>query len=185
MASGTALNRRPESIGVQLSLEQQDFIIASVLENKTYTQMGRELNIPPHWIADYCVKDPQFDKRIRATRDVLMHSMVQSLIGITANCKTMPEVQAARVESDNIKWSASKLIPSIYGDNLNINVTHLDLSSVLLAAENRVMSVIDAKSALVVDAEVCIDDRSSLRIDSGASILGDHGDIPAELEDLI
>ena len=173
---------------VVLTKVQQEYIYCAISQGIGIKDICTKLNIPVHHIYDYAFKDPQFTKLMERARVIQSHLLVDELMHVTKGAETMAQVQNAKVWSDNAKWVASKIVPATYGDSLNVNVTHLDLSSVLLAAENRVMSVIDAKSALVVDAEVCIDDRSSLRIDSGASILEDLeglGDIPAELEDLI
>jgi len=178
MASGTNTSRLPDSIRVELSAEQQEAVISGILDNKTTSRIASELKIPANWIPDFAHKYPPFGKRIREARVYWMHSQVERLIGITEGCVTMADVSAAKVESDNIKWSASKIIPQVYGDNINVNITHLDLSAVLLAAENRVIpllqakgNVVDAMSAAGESAEVCAD-------------TGDSG-VPDELKNMV
>jgi hypothetical protein len=62
----------------------------------------------------------------------------------------MASVAKAKVISDNIKWASGKFAPRQFGENLNVNVSHhLDLSSILLAAENRVLPLLQAKNALL------------------------------------
>ena len=171
-----------------LDADTQFFICNGIVEGRPIKELCDKLGISInhyYWAASI---DPQFDKNIQRARVYWAHQLVDELMHCTANKSTIAEANLARVWSDNAKWVASKMNPSKYGDNLNINVTHLDLSSVLLAAENRVMSVIEAKGNVVPHAEVALEDRSSVVEDSGASLsssLEGLGDIPAELEDLI
>jgi hypothetical protein len=87
-----------------------------------------------------------------------MHNQVESLKNIVDGYSCMEDVNAARLRSDNIKWSASKIVPETYGDNINLNINHtLDLSSVLLAAENRIIPILEHRSTIagiITDAEV-------------------------------
>lgn len=128
---------------------QQDYILNGILDDKSLKTITKELGIPLNWVADFAAIDPFFDKRLRNIREAWIHAQVETLIGITRGCETMAQVSAAKVESENIKWSASKIIPLVYSENLNVNVNHtLDLSSVLLAAENRVLPLLQAKSVI-------------------------------------
>lgn len=173
---------------VVLTKVQQEYIYCAISQGIGIKEICAKLNIPVHHIYDYAFKDPQFTKLMERARVIQSHLLVDELMHVTKGAETMAQVQNAKVWSDNAKWVASKIVPATYGENLNINVTHLDLSSVLLAAENRVTSILDAKSALVVDAEVCIDDRSSLISNPEKRVFESSeglGDIPAELEDLI
>jgi hypothetical protein len=148
---GATLKPRSEiKHSVVLTQEQQDYICERIVEGIPITQICRELNIPLHHPYDYAFKDPLFDKRMEKARVYQSHVKVDELLNITRGCNTMADVARAKVDSDNIKWSAGKFAPRQFGENLNVNVSHhLDLSSILLAAENRVLPLLQAKNALL------------------------------------
>lgn len=151
-----------------LDQKQQDYICEStVLGRKTLT-ICKDLGIERHVLADYCFIDPLFSKRLQKSRELHTHDMVEELLTITDNCNSITDVHAARIKSENIKWASGKYIPSVYGENLNIQLNHsLDLSSVLLAAENRVLPILQAKLA---DSTPAIDAESTLISSSTTSI---------------
>ena len=171
-----------------LNADAQAFICNGIVEGRPIKELCDKLGISInhyYWAASI---DPQFDKNVQQARVYWAHQLVDELMHCTDGADTIALTQKARVWSDNAKWVASKMNPAKYGDNLNINVTHLDLSSVLLAAENRVMSVISTKSTTAEHATASIDVESRLISNPGASLsssLESLGDIPAELEDLI
>lgn len=142
---GALQTRADFNLSVELSLDQQSHLFKSLLEGKSIKSACRELNIPYNHVFDFAIKDPLFHKRMQQIREYATHLQVDDLLNITEGCTTMAEVQKARVQSDNIKWSAGKLVPDKYADNINVNVNHtLDLSSILLAAENRVLPLLQA-----------------------------------------
>jgi hypothetical protein len=135
---------------VVLTEEQQEFILASVVRGESIKSICLKLNIPMHHVYDYAFKDPLFDKKMDRARVMNAHLLVDELMHVTDGCETLSQVQRAKVWSDNAKWVASKMEPTKYGENLNVNVSHhLDLSSILLAAENRVLPLLQAKNALL------------------------------------
>jgi len=176
------------NLKVELSIEQQEFIFKGILEGRSVKSLCTELQIPFNWVFDYALKDPEFHKKMQKTREYAAHLTVDDLLHIADDAKTMAEVQRAKVQSENIKWSAGKLMPEIYGERIELNMNHhLDLSSVLLAAENRVLPLLAAKSALVTPP---VDVESRLISDSRASFESGEGNdagenIPEELMDLI
>lgn len=93
---------------------------------------------------------PLFEKAVKDSRVRFSHSLIDKLIHATDGAETMADVQRVKVWSDNAKWVAGKTVPAIYGENINLSVTHhLDLSSVLLAAEGRVLPILATKSSTV------------------------------------
>lgn len=170
---------------VNLTDSQKELVLDGVANGLGNDKASQTLGISFRCFNDILIRDPTFAKEVARAREVWIHSLVYRLIGITEGCETMAEVSAAKVESENIKWAAGKFVPEVFGDNLNINVTHLDLSSVLLAAENRVIPILQAKTELVMDR---LDARSSIVDDPRDDVLDVSealGDIPPELVDLI
>lgn len=51
-------------------------------------------------------------------REAYAHAKVQQIHEVA---DTEPDVQRARLKCDNIKWEASKVIPKVYGDKLDVN----------------------------------------------------------------
>ena len=198
---GSALKHRNEyNLSVCIDADQQHIIFNGLLELKTVERICSEIKLPVSSFYDFAIRDPLFAKRLKEIRAMQAHIMVDSLFGITDGCETMAQVGAAKIKSDNIKWGASKIIPEIYGDRIDVNLNHhLDLSSVLLAAENRVIPILQAKQTLLpdskaipVEAETLIVGQSFVSNDPGeASKYNEFtetrplDDIPAELQDLI
>lgn len=178
------------------------YTIESIVQGKSLFNTAKSLGIPWSTILNFLNKDPLFKKEIKQSREIWVDNLVCSLIGITKDATTMAEVSAAKVESENIKWAASKFVPEIFGDNLNVNVSHsLDLSSILLAAENRILPIMqrktdayDGSGEAIVDIDVVRDackqgesiDRECLKDRECLNDTKNGGDsIPDELKDMI
>jgi len=58
-------------------------------------------------------------------REEYAHRMVEKLTEIAENTE---DVQRARLLCDNIKWTASKVLPRIYGDKVQQEVTHTNIA---------------------------------------------------------
>lgn len=178
----------------KLNPYQQKYILDGILKDKSAKDLCKELGISSKSLYDQIIIDPFFAKQYKQIREIWMHDQVEGLIKIADDCVTMAEVQRAKVKSDNIKWSASKAIPETYGDNLNLNVSHhLDLSSVLLAAENRVIPILQAKQNVISSADSAVDaeiiETAGVLIDSvkpgPTNEMAISNDVPDELKDLI
>lgn len=139
----------PHGIKLELTSEQQDLVIQWVFDGRSYVNICKALGCDPLTLLNYRYRNPEFNKRIQESRAARTEDFVDTLQTVSDSCNTMEEIAAARLKSDNIKWTASKLIPQTYGDNINLNVNHnIDLSSVLLAAANRVKPILEMKQAL-------------------------------------
>jgi hypothetical protein len=143
---------RVQNYTPKLNGEQQLTIFRLLLDNKTIAEISREMGLDQNYIYDYAVIDPAFAKRMKEIRVMVMHNHVDTLLHITKGTdRTIGEAAMARVESDNIKWAASKVVPDVYGDSINLNVNHhLDLSKALLEADARVLPVLEARKVLEV-----------------------------------
>lgn len=144
-----------------LTVEQQDYICESIAAGMQIRTILATLGLTVYRFYDYIDKDPLFDKRVETARVYQQYLKVDELLSVTDGCNTMPEVAKAKVISDNTKWTAGKFVPARFGENLNVNVSHhLDLSSVLLAAENRIIPILQAKNALSPQKAALEDARS-------------------------
>lgn len=87
------------------------------------------------WLADL----PAFEQSVRRARAILVDAQVDTMADVARN---EPDVQRARLIIDDIKWRASKLIPRVYGDKLDITLEHrIDIGDALAAARARALQV--------------------------------------------
>lgn len=78
-----------------------------------------------------------FDAAYRRARELGIDARIDDLDGIA---ERTPDVQRARLMCDNRKWAASKLVPHVYGDRLDVNVTQtVDIRGALERATARVL----------------------------------------------
>jgi hypothetical protein len=69
--------------------------------------------------------------------------------------RTEPDVNRARLIIDTQRWMASKLIPKVYGDKLDINVTQtIDIGSALAEARSRSQLRPTCDPADIIDVQV-------------------------------
>jgi len=83
------------------------------------------------WLAEL----PAFECSVRRARAILVDQQVDDMDHVA---RTEPDVNRARLIVDSIKWRASKMIPKVYGDKLDVTVEHrLDIGEALAAARAR------------------------------------------------
>ena len=164
-----------------LSLSEQAYVCDSLVSGVPLKTICKDLKITLYQYYDFLNTYPDFAKRVENARVCWSHTFVDELMHITDGCETMAEVQRAKVWSDNAKWVASKMVPEKYSDNINLNINHsLDLSSVLLAAENRVLPILQAKGAVVLPKVLEGPERNG-KGEEDRNFM----EVPEELEDLI
>lgn len=64
--------------------------------------------------------DKELSEMYARAREAYAHSIVQKLHEVARN---EPDVQRARLQCDNIKWEACKVLPKVYGDKIEANHT--------------------------------------------------------------
>lgn len=80
-------------------------------------------------------EQPAFDLAVLRAREMAQDAWVDKLPEIAQN---EPDVQRARLLSDNVKWAAARIKPRAYGDRIDVNVTQtIDIGSALSEARNR------------------------------------------------
>lgn len=100
------------------------------------------------WLADV----PAFEQSVRRARAILVDRRVDRIADVARN---EPDVNRARLIIDTDKWLASKLIPKVYGDKLDVNVNAtIDIGDALAAARARATLRPRCDPADVIDVEV-------------------------------
>ena len=172
-----------------LTPEQQDFFIDGIIANERITDLCKKLGLAVHDYYAYYTRYPEFAKKVEYARIAWTHQIVDELNHVADDAETMADAQIARVKSDNIQWIAGKMIPSKYGDTINVNVEHkLDLGPILQAAQNRVIEV-KAEKVTPEDAPQSTISRQLVVLpqsnESRSIDKIDLSDVPSELLDLI
>lgn len=122
----------------------QEKFIELVYSNNTIAECCAILNINPAAVAFVRRQNSQFDQAINEARATLSDMAVDKLETIH---ESIENPLMARVVSDNIKWVASKRAKEIYGDKVDVNITHtLDLRDVLADAKSRRLEFIDGNA---------------------------------------
>lgn len=100
------------------------------------------------WLADV----PAFESAVRRARAILLERRVDHMADVARN---EPDVNRARLIIDTDKWLASKLIPKVYGDKLDVNVNAtIDIGDALAAARARATLRPMCDSADVIEGEL-------------------------------
>lgn len=122
---------------MRLTLEQQKLAINLAQQGKTIKEIREELNISPHHFNKMREEDPLFGQNFARARQEGLEELADNLLEIA---KTEPDVQRARLHSENIRWILSKRKPETYGDKLDLSVTTtVDLGGALNEARNRAL----------------------------------------------
>lgn len=133
--------------------EEKEIILEGIANGISFGVLAKQLGVSRRTIVRICATDPRFESEVAHSRAIFADSLVESLLTVGDNAQSMAEVQNARLKADSIRWIASKYAPKMYADNINVNVQHhLDLSSVLLAAENRVLPLLIDETSSIANA---------------------------------
>jgi hypothetical protein len=125
----------------------QENLLCLIYANNTIAECCAVLNINPAALAYARRNDAKLDNEIRQAQSVLMDMAVEVLPTIHENIENP---LMARVVSDNIKWLASKRAKDVYGDKVDVNVTHtLDLREAIAAAQSRRLQFVDGKALII------------------------------------
>lgn len=119
------------------ALEQKAIDLA--LEGRSIKRIQEILEVSASYFWHYRKEHIPFSSNFAHALEEGNHRQVDRLLEIT---EEIEDVNKARLISDNIKWTAARKLPHIYGDRLDINVTHMvDISGALQAAKRRAASV--------------------------------------------
>jgi hypothetical protein len=120
---------------VQLTEEQRALALKLAAEGEPVQVILEALSLGHYefWIARQ--EDDRFAMAFIQARQEGLEAVADTLLTLADQ---MPDVQRARLKSENIRWILSKRKPYVYGDRIDVNVTNtVDVASALLEAKNR------------------------------------------------
>lgn len=98
----------------------------------------------------YCHENPLFEESLARARQSLIHEEIEEAKEIA---DTEEDAAKARNRIDIRKFRASKLLASVYGDQLNLNINgQIDIAAALAEGKRRVLPVSDQSN--ISDAEL-------------------------------
>ncbi len=130
----------------------QERALALAAAGRTMRQIAGELRCHVRDIYQQLAKNAAFERRFARARKEGLELLADDLITISDE---QPDVNRAKLKSDNVRWLLARRLPGQYGDRLAVDVSHsIDLRAALQGAEVRLRSVSDQRApALVHDAE--------------------------------
>jgi len=130
-----AVGRVPDPNRGKVTQEQIEAILEVAISGGTLTDMADAACISVKQLY-YCRQsDPLLRSQVAEAQQEGIHHTVDRLVNIQ---EEFDDPQVMRVVSDNIKWRASKLMPKVYGDRIDLNVTQtLDIKTALDEAKSR------------------------------------------------
>ena len=127
-----------------LTDQEKDDIIEQVCLGKVYTRICDDMGITRRSLREAMFKDPLFKEKMELARVDATDDLADSLLTVTDGCETLVQVGCAKIKSENIKAVVGFRNPNKYGNRVDININQrLDLSSVLAAADARIVHVRD------------------------------------------
>lgn len=114
--------------------------IAQKLEAKSLLTLCRE---NPHWpdrtsIIAHMAKSPEFSTRCARARTEHSQAILETVQDEVLNASTKEQAYVANVKAAHAQWYATKLLPKMYGDKQQLEVSGgLDLAERLARARKR------------------------------------------------
>lgn len=90
-------------------------------EGNTLSEACKKTKVPRPTVYHWMNQDAELQAEYRRQRELFAEVMVERLSDVA---KTEPDVQRARLLCDNIKWTACKTLPRLYGDKVQVDATH-------------------------------------------------------------
>lgn len=129
-----------------LDPEQKEKAISLAYDGRTMKAIEEELGVTPVKMAFTLSKDSDFEKSFMRARQAGLERQSDDLLTIADD---VPDVQKARLKSDNLKWMLSKRLPAVYGDRLDLNVNEtVSLTTAIAAARARALPIRDQHTQL-------------------------------------
>lgn len=131
------------------SKELEDRVIELYSEGKTVTEIAAIIGVKVHTIQRWKLDDPIFYSNCTRAQDTGYEIDADSLKTIA---DVEPDVNKARLKSDNLKWLLARRAPSRYGDKLDINVTGaVSLTAALDEAKRRMLPSTDQDTIVTTE----------------------------------
>ncbi len=165
---------------ITLTEEQKQLALDLAAQGKSIKAIYSQLNISHSALWKYRQHDLKFEQDFACARQEGLEHNADELLDLVDE---IPDVQKARLKSDNIKWILSKRKPATYGDRLDLNVNQtIDIGSALAEARNRV-GIRDAH-ALASQGDTSLDEHILLDV-SPVKVIEPNDPTDSELEDLL
>lgn len=117
----------------------------------TIEQARKELGWSAQVYRRMRLEQPAFDVAVARAREMAQDVYVDKLPEIA---RDVVDVQRARLMCDNIKWTAARIRPRLYGDKVDVNLTAtVDIAEALATARSRVLRPM-CDPADIVDGEI-------------------------------
>lgn len=125
--------------------------LAMASEGHRLKEIRDALSIDSHVWYDERRDWPEWARKFDEARLTGMHELVDELLEVS---QSEPDVQRARLYSDNVRWMASKLVPATYGDRVEMNVTgQVDLVAAMAEAKARLTPSVTVDATYVLPGE--------------------------------
>jgi hypothetical protein len=111
---------RPSS----LTPEVADEILGRIAEGESLAAITRDDEHLPSYRSVYrgLESDEDFRRRYQLATGIRTEHLIDEIVEMSDEAKSVDEVQAARLRIDARKWLAAKLLPKKYGDKVNGDV---------------------------------------------------------------
>lgn len=149
------------------------------LNGKTLGEIAATLGTDHETFWRWKERDPKFSQEFGRARSEGLELIADTLLTMVDD---VPDVNKARLKSDNIKWLLSKRKAHTYGDRLDVNVNHtVDIGGALAEARSRALPQSDLSTHGVIDvvdipqlnASCTTDSKSDSVTESGVSAPSD------------
>ena len=109
-----------------------DQVCDHIAQGKSLRQLDKVIGVSPQRVLRQCSADRKFAEqyaRAVAMRAELNADRLNDIVNDILDGKITPE--AGRAAADQIKWHASKLLPKVYGDRLEIDVVSINITDAI------------------------------------------------------
>jgi hypothetical protein len=140
-----------------LTALEKEQVLEQVLLGKSFISICEDLKIDRQGLYEQTIKDPLFKEKIAEFRDIANDDLLDAVQSFTDGIETLAEAACARVKSENAFKIVALRNPKKFGSKIDINMQHsIDLSSVLNAAEARVIPLLEMKRATAKAIEAAV-----------------------------
>lgn len=115
--------------------EQQRHVCTLIATGKSIEKACQLAGVTEYRYTKWLAELPAFEQAVRRARAIIVDRRVDRIAEVA---RTEPDVNRAALIIKTDQWLASKLIPKVYGDRLDLNITQtIDIGSALAEARNR------------------------------------------------
>ena len=132
-----------------LTPEQEERAVSLAFAGWPVKEIRDYLGCRPYEFWEHQQANPAFAAKFAGARKAALEDMADKLLNVVDE---FADVQKARLQSDNIKWTLAKRIPEQFGDKLDINVNAaVSITSALTEAKARLLPSQQAEQQHLID----------------------------------